>query len=74
MSKAPQPSPWGLITIVALFGFLIWHGPWDERWGSSVDLVLPEIEVHGIDCERDINTLTVTQIEICSEIQVLRKD
>lgn len=73
MDKAPQPSAWGLIVVVALFAFLIWHGPWDERWGKS-DLVLAPIEVHGIDCERDINTLTVTQIEICSEIQVLRKD
>lgn len=73
MDKAPQPSPVGLVIVLVVFAFLIWHGPWDERWGSQ-DLVLEPIEVHGIDCERDIATLTVTQIEICSDIQVLRQD
>jgi len=27
MSKAPQPSPWGLIFVIALLAFLIWLGP-----------------------------------------------
>ena len=73
MAKAPQPSPMGLVIVLAFFAFLIWHGPWDERWGES-SLVLEPIEVHGIDCEKDLATLTVTQIEVCSDIQVLRKD
>ena len=68
MSKAPQPSPWGLISVVALFGFLIWHGPWDERWGSSVDLVLPTIEVEGVYCDRD--TLTEVQQDLCDQIKL----
>ena len=73
MDKAPQPSPVGLVIVLAVFAFLIWHGPWDERWGEPA-LALEPIEVHGIDCEKDIATLTVTQIEVCSDIQVLKKD
>jgi len=73
MDKAPQPSPVGLVIVLAVFACVIWHGGWDARWGEPT-LVLEPIEAHGIDCEKDIATLTVTQIEVCSDIQVLRQD
>ena len=29
MSKAPEPSPWGLVIVILILIFLIWHGPVD---------------------------------------------
>jgi len=69
MDKAPQPSPVGLIVVLIIFAFLIWHGPWNERWGDS-DIVLEPIEIHGIDCQKDLKELTVTQIEICADLKI----
>ena len=53
MSKAPQPSPVGLVIILILFVFLIWHGPWDERWGSK------EAEVYVDDVRYLANTCSL---------------
>ena len=69
MGKAPEPSIWGLLFVVAFLAFLIWHGPWNERWGNP-DIVLEPIEIHGIDCQKDLKELTVTQMEVCADLQL----
>jgi len=68
MDKAPQPSPWGLLAVIAIFGLLIWHGPWHERWGKQPE-PSDAIQQGSIDCMRDLKYLTPTQIDICIDIQ-----
>ena len=72
MDKAPQPSPVGLVIVLVIFAFLIWHGPWKERWGKEPQ---PHDAIqHGsIDCMKDLKYLTPTQIDICIEIQSFSK-
>lgn len=68
MDKAPQPSPWGLIVVIALLGFLIWHGSWDERWGKELE-PSDAIQHGNIDCMKDLKYLTPVQIDVCIDIQ-----
>ena len=73
MAKASQPSPVGLIVVLVIFAFLIWHGPWEERWGKK-ELEPNDAIQHGtIDCMRDLKYLTPTQIDICIDIQSFSK-
>ena len=69
MGKAPQPSPVGLVVVLVLFAFLIWHGPFEERWGDT-DIVLEPIEIHGIDCQKNLKELSITQIEVCADLKI----
>ena len=68
MDKAPEPSPWGLIAVICLLGFLIWLGPIIHE--DKEQIILPEISVQGVDCSKDLDKLTVTQIEICADLQL----
>ena len=68
MDKAPQPSPWGLIGVICFLGFLIWLGPVIHE--DEEQIILPEISVQGVDCRQDLDKLTVTQIEICADLQI----
>ena len=72
MAKASQPSPVGLIVVLVIFAFLIWHGPWEERWGDPK--INNSIQHGTIDCEKDdLSTLTLTQLELCIDIQSFSK-
>ena len=55
MSKAPQPNPVGLVVVLVVFAFLIWHGPWDERWGPK------QVEVYVDDVRYVATVCSVTQ-------------
>jgi len=70
MDKAPHPSGWGLLFVIAFLAFLIWHGPWDGR------KYLPNksIQQGTVDCSQDPKTLTNIQLELCIDIQSFRKD
>ena len=68
MDKAPEPSPWGLIFVICFLGFLIWLGPVIHE--DEEPIILPEISVQGVDCRKDLDKLTVTQIEICADLQL----
>ena len=70
MDKAPNPSGWGLLFIIAFLAFLIWHGPVEQ------DLEISDSIQHGtIDCEKDdLSTLTLTQLELCIDIQSFKRN
>ena len=69
MDKAPNPSGWGLLFIIAVLAFLIWHGPMED------DLEVHDSIQHGtIDCMRDLRFLTPSQLELCIDIQSFKKD
>lgn len=74
MEKAPQPSPWGLVILVSIFGFLIWHGPFDERWGKKEAEPNDAIQHGTIDCMKDLKYLTPTQLEVCIDIQSFTRE
>ena len=73
MAKASQPSPVGLIVVLVIFAFLIWHGPFEERWGKEEPELNDAIQHGSIDCMKDLKYLTPTQIDICIEIQSFSK-
>lgn len=68
MDKAPQPSPWGLIFVICLLGFLIWLGPIEDRLHTS-----KSIQQGTIDCNQDPKTLSNIQLELCVDITFLGK-
>jgi len=63
MDKAPQPSLWGLLFIVAILIVCIVFGPQKE----------PPIDTHvqnSIDCSTArIGELNPTQLELCIDLQ-----
>ena len=73
MDKAPQPSPVGLVIVLVVLAFLIWHGPWEERWGKKEPELSDAIQHGSIDCMRDLKYLTPTQLEVCIDIQSFSK-
>lgn len=68
MDKAPQPSPWGLLLIILFLILVIWLGP------EKPQPKLSNTVQHGtIDCSKDLNSLTQTQLELCIDIQSFSK-
>ena len=68
MSKAPEPSIWGLLFVVAFLAFLIWFGPIEDRLHTS-----KSIQNGTVDCDQDPKTLSNLQIELCTDITFLGK-
>jgi len=68
MDKAPTPSPVGLVVVLVIFAFLIWHGPFEERWGKEPQ-PSDAIQHGSIDCMKDLKYLTPVQIDVCVDIQ-----
>jgi len=63
MDKAPQPSPWGLVLIVAFLASLIIFGP------NKKDAEVSQSIQHGtVNCNQDPKTLNRTQLELCIQI------
>ena len=42
MDKAPQPNLLGLLLVIGIFAFLIWHGPVNDQPAKNR---LPTIEI-----------------------------
>jgi len=70
MAKAPQPSPWGLVVVLALFVGLFWYGSLDRHQPE----VSKALQQGTIDCTKDLKYLTPTQLELCIDIQSFKKD
>ena len=68
MSKAPQPSPWGIVSVVAILAFLIWLGPIEDRLHTD-----KSIQHGSIDCNQDPKNLSNIQLELCMDITFLGK-